>query len=79
MQTIRVIGEVDQQHRLVATVPDSIAPGSVEIVVIARTESEDDADANWMAGIAQEWQDELSDPREDIYSLTDGVPADGSR
>jgi hypothetical protein len=74
MQTIRVIGQVDQQHRLVATVPDSIPPGSVEVVLISRLGGEDEAGEDWMAGIAREWHDELSDPREDIYTLTDGVP-----
>jgi hypothetical protein len=74
MQTVRVIGEVDAQHRLAATVPDSIGPGTVEIVVIARQAGEDDAGDNWMMGIAREWESELSDPREDIYTLADGVP-----
>jgi len=37
---------------------------------------EDEAGENWMAGIAREWHDELSDPREDIYTLADGVPVD---
>ena len=77
MQTVRVIGEVDQEHRLIATVPDSIEPGKVEVLVIARTSDEDDAGENWMVGVAQEWRDELADSRQDIYSLTDGVPVDG--
>lgn len=79
MQTIKIIGEVDHQHRLVATVPDSIAPGKVEIVVLARSGDEDEAGLNWMAGVAHAWQAEWSDPREDIYSITDGVPVDGPR
>jgi len=74
MQTIRVTGEVDGQHRLVATVPDSVAPGTVEVLVISRQATEDDAGQVWVAGIAREWQDELSDPREDIYTLSDGAP-----
>lgn len=74
MQPIRVFGEVDDQHRLLATVPDSVPPGSVEVVVIARQAEEDDAGENWMAGIAREWHTELSDPREDIYTLEDGDP-----
>lgn len=74
MQSVRIIGKVDSQHRLEATVPESITPGTVEIVVIARQTGEDDAGANWMAGIAREWESDLSDPREDIYTLADGVP-----
>jgi hypothetical protein len=77
MHAIRVIGEVDQHGRLVATVPDVIAPGPVEVFVIARAAGEDDAGQQWMAAISREWHDELADPREDIYSLADGVPVDG--
>lgn len=76
MQTFKVTGEVDQHGRLVATVPDSIAPGPVEVVIIAPTHSEDVAEENWMAGVAREWHDDLNDPRQDIYSLTDGVAVD---
>ena len=47
MQTFRVIGQVDDQGHLIATVPDSIAPGEVEVVVIARGTGEDDDDVPW--------------------------------
>jgi hypothetical protein len=33
----------------------------------------------WMTGIANEWAAELSDPREDIYELTDGEPVDEAK
>lgn len=79
MQAFKVMGEVDDHGRLVATVPASIEPGRVEILVIAPESGQSEAEEIWMAGIAQEWQDELSDPLQDIYSLTDGVPVDGSR
>ncbi len=32
-----------------------------------------------MRGVAHEWQDELCDPHEEIYTLTDGESADESR
>ena len=79
MQTFRVIGQVDDQGHLIATVPDSIAPGEVEVVVIARGTGEDDVGDHWMEGIAREWHDDLNDPRQDIYSLADGVPTDGAQ
>lgn len=79
MQTIRIIGEVDHDHRLVATVPLSIQPGSVEVLLITHTDGEDDAGLHWVEGIVREWQGELADTREDIYTLQDGVPADGPR
>ncbi len=40
---------------------------------------EDEAGATWAMGVAQEWSAELSDAREDIYTLDDGEPIDGRR
>jgi len=77
MPTLKVIAEVDDQHRLMATVPDSVAPGQVEVLLVVPRREEDDAGAAWLAGVAQEWQQELSDPREDIYSLSDGADVGG--
>ncbi len=79
MGTIKLIGHVDEQHQLRAEVPESIAPGPVEVVLMLPSDSEDDAGAAWMAGIAREWAAELSDPQEDIYTMADGDPVDGSR
>ena len=79
MLTLKVFGQVDEAHRLSATVPDSIRPGQVEIMVIVPSDDEDEAGAAWMRGVAHEWQDELNDSREDIYTLADGEPIDGSR
>ena len=77
MLTLKVIGEVDESHRLSADVPDSIRPGPVEIMVIVPVATEDEA--QWVRGVAHEWRDELNDSREDIYTLADGEPVDGSR
>jgi hypothetical protein len=79
MQAIKVIAEVDEDHRLVAKVPDSVAPGPVEVLVFASAIGEDEAGEHWMRGIAREWHDELADSRQDIYSLSDGAPVDGPR
>ena len=79
MTTIKVIGQIDEQHRLTAAVPHTVAPGQVEIVVLVPSEHEDEAGWAWMSGIAREWEAELSDPREDIYSLADGEPLDATR
>jgi hypothetical protein len=79
MPTIKLVGHVDQQHRLTATVPPSIAPGTVEVLVLLAGNDEDEAGNAWSAGLATEWHDELSDPREDLYTLADGVPLDESR
>ena len=79
MAALKVYGQVDQSHRLSAVVPESIGPGPIEILLIAPGGDEDDAGTAWAEGIAREWHEELSDPREDIYTLADGEPVDGSR
>ena len=43
------------------------------------TDGEDESDVLWSAGLAREWADDLSEPRQDIYSLTDGVQVDAAR
>lgn len=79
MPAIRVMGRVDEQHRLSADVPASIAAGPVEVTITVPGLEEDEAGHAWAEGIAREWAQELSDPREDIYTLEDGEPVDGPR
>ena len=79
MPEFRILGNVDAAHHLSASVPDGIGPGQVEIVLIVPPTDEDDAGAAWMEGIAREWQDELCDPLQDIYTLEDGDPVDGAK
>jgi hypothetical protein len=73
MNPIRVSGRVDDRHLLWAEVPPSIPPGPV-VVLIVPSSDEDDAGDAWMEGVAREWADELSDARQDIYTLADGEP-----
>ena len=79
MTALKVFGQVDQSHRLSAVVPESIRPGPVEILLIAPTREKDDAGTAWAESVAREWHEELSDPREDIYTLADGEPVDDPR
>ncbi len=79
MKTLKLTGKVDEQHRLTASVPADVPPGIVDIVVTLSGSNEDDAGAAWMQGVAGAWSTELSDPREDLYTLSDGEPVDGSR
>ena len=79
MTGLKVFGQVDQSHRLSAVVPESIDPGPIEILLIPPRRDEDEAGKAWAEGVAREWHDELSDPREDIYTLADGEPVDESR
>lgn len=82
MSTIKVIGRIDDEHRLTAKVPSTLSPGQVEVLVLVPSLAEDEAPDScpgaWVLGIAREWEAELSDPREDIYSLADGEPLDAS-
>jgi hypothetical protein len=75
MDTIRVDGFVDNNHQLSANVPGSVPPGPVTIW-IASTSAEDDAGQAWSHGISHEWAEDLSDPRQDIYTIADGEPVD---
>jgi hypothetical protein len=77
MKAIELIGNIDEMHRLRATVPEELPAGPVRLIVLLS--EEDDAGAEWARGVAREWADELSDPREDIYTLADGQPVDPSQ
>ncbi len=77
MKAVELIGEVDDKHQLQARVPETLPPGPVRIIVLIP--EEDEAGAAWTQGIAREWAAELSDPREDLYTLEDGTPIDATR
>jgi len=79
MLTLKIVGQVDESHQLSASLPDSIRPGQVEILVMIPSDVEDEAGTAWMRGVVHEWRDDLNDSREDIYTLADGEPVDGSR
>ncbi len=78
MESIRFEGRVDDQHRLSAEVPGSIPPGPVTVWIAPAPSEEDPAGASWAAGVARDWAEELSDTRQDIYSVTDGDALDKS-
>lgn len=79
MNAIRIVGRIDEQHRLTADVPAAVPTGRVEVVLIVPDTEGDPADSAWQAGIAHEWADDLADERQDIYDLTDGRPVDEAR
>jgi hypothetical protein len=72
MTTSPISGHVDANQQLVVTVPNSIPPGPVSVYVVPCAE-EVEAIA-WTEGIAREWQHDLADPRQDIYTMEDGEP-----
>ena len=77
MKAIELIGNIDEQHRLHAQVPKEIPAGQVRLIVFLP--GEDEAGALWADGVASEWSAELSDSREDIYTLEDGQPVNATR
>ncbi len=77
MNAVKVTGNVDENHQLSAEVPSTIPPGPITILIIPTTQEDEAGDA-WTEGVAAQWDDELSDPRQDIYTLADGEPVDES-
>jgi hypothetical protein len=77
MKAIELIGDIDDQHRLCAQVPDELPAGPVRLIVLLP--DEDEAGITWPHGVANEWADELSDARQDIYTLDDGQPVNAAK
>src|ERR1019366_1040005 len=77
MKTIELIGDIDEQHRLRASVPEELPAGPVRLIVLLS--EEDEAGAVWACGLAREWADELRDSRQDLYTLADGQLVDAAR
>ena len=75
MKAIELIGDVDAEHRLKAQVPEDLPAGPVRLLV----PEQDQAEEIWMRAIASEWSEELSDTRQDLYTLEDGQPLHGAR
>lgn len=73
----RLSGHVNERHELIIQVPDSIPPGPVQVMIVSEPVVVE-GDDEWSAGVALEWAAELSDSREDIYSLDDGEPLDAA-
>ncbi len=77
MKAIELIGDIDEQHRLRAQVPDELPAGPVRLIVLFP--DEDEGGIAWAQGIAREWADDLRDSRQDIYTLEDGQPLNAPR
>jgi hypothetical protein len=72
MKAVELVGDIDSQHQLRAEVPKELPAGQVRLIVLLP--EEDEVGGAWTHGVANEWSAELSDPREDIYTLEDGQP-----
>lgn len=77
MKAIELTGDIDDQHRLQAHVPEGLPAGPVRLIVLLP--DEDEAGGAWAHGVAKDWADELRDPRQDIYTLEDGQPVNAPR
>jgi hypothetical protein len=77
MKAIELTGDIDDQHRLQARVPEELPAGPVRLIVLLP--EEDEGGGAWTQGIAREWADELGDSRQDIYTLEDGQPVNAKR
>lgn len=70
MKTIKLVGYIDEQHKLHANVPNELPPSEVRVIVLLP--DEDEAGSRWADGVAREWAAELEDPRQDLYTSDDG-------
>ena len=77
VKAIELVGEIDDQHRLLAQVPAGFPAGSVRVIVM--TAEEDEAGLAWASGLRSEWSEELSDSTQDIYTVEDGRPVNAAR
>ena len=79
MKAIELVAKVDDHHYLHIALPISVSPGKVRVIVLTPEAEEDDAGEYWMNGISHEWEEELLDSRQDIYTLQDGEPIHATR
>ena len=77
MKAIELVGDIDEQHRLHAQVPEEVPAGPVRLIVLLP--EEDESGGAWAHGVAKQWADELADTRQDIYTLQDGQPVNEPR
>jgi len=61
MRAIELVGEIDDQHRLRAQVPEDFPSGSVRVIVLMP--EEDEAGLPWAGGVSAESSAQLSDPK----------------
>jgi hypothetical protein len=77
MKAIELTGDIDDQHRLHAQVPEGLPSGPVRLIVLLP--DEDETGIAWSHGVAREWAKELGDSEQDIYTLNDGQPLNAPR
>jgi len=78
IESVCVIGTVDERHRLSADLPASVPPGPAKTVVVLASDQELSA-AQWSASVGRMWALDWDDPREPNYDVETAEPADGAR
>ena len=77
MATLDLEGTIDSTGRLIVDTPLPLQPGRVRVRVdLDDAATPDDEETLFRALVTHSWADSLSDPREDLYTLADGVPID---
>ena len=79
MKTLRVRGVLDEDHQFRATLPPSLPPGPVDVLVVVPADTELHRSIDWMSQVAREWKAELNLTEEDLYNYSDGEPVDETR
>jgi hypothetical protein len=77
MRAIELVGDIDEQHRLQAHVPENLPAGPVRLIVLLP--DEDEGGIAWAQGVTRGWSDDLQDSRQDIYTLEHGQPVNAPR
>jgi hypothetical protein len=77
MKAIEIVGDIDDQQRLHAQMPEGLPAGRVRLIVLLP--EEDEAGTAWARGVASEWADVLADSGQDIYTLDDGQAVNAPR
>ncbi len=70
MKSIESIAHIDEQHRLVVELLPEIPDGPVKIMLLSTNAT--DEEREWQVLINHSWEEDWSDPREDIHTLKDG-------
>lgn len=77
LKAIEVAGSIDEQHQLHLDAPLPIAGPSRVRIIILFPEWTEISETEWLKAAATNPAfDFLRDPREDIYTLSDGKPFD---
>ncbi len=79
MKALEFDAEIDERCRLDIQLPSDTPRGPVKVLILLPELDYDEVGIEWENGIAREWQEDLADERQDIYTLDDGEPVYAGR